>query len=344
MSEHKALEIRVSVDVGCHSHNVAMGLSSGEVLEEFQIAHGPEGFKYFFGRIERQQKKRRCPVAVAMEGYNGYARPLDAWTRGRTRGRCDFYGFSYFFDSNSLRHRWPSRIPRRAARYTDSGLTPNGTASCLPLRPRHSTHKYATPLPVPDIVLLYDLPLPRFRREPSLLDTLVPQDSLEILLSYSYPLTHPQSAPPPAASAQQTPSLPRSVHPPRSFLCPSGAYAPPTTPQCCESVLPLETPPASPFQPPLLHIFRTELWPLALSCQIVPTLSPFLANHVHVCPAAFHAHYTDTCPIPLDCEPHLPEADLDGDIEPIPENMAPPHKRLTCIDFETDAHCDDDDG
>ncbi len=84
MSEHKALEIRVSVDVGCHSHNVAMGLSSGEVLEEFQIAHGPEGFKYFFGRIERQQKKRRCPVAVAMEGYNGYARPLDGmvWARG----------------------------------------------------------------------------------------------------------------------------------------------------------------------------------------------------------------------------------------------------------------------
>ena len=35
VSEQKALEIRVSVDVGCHSHNVAMGLSSGEVLEEF---------------------------------------------------------------------------------------------------------------------------------------------------------------------------------------------------------------------------------------------------------------------------------------------------------------------
>ena len=83
MSEQNALEIRVSVDVGCHSHNVAIGLSSGEVLEEFQIAHGPEGFKYFFGRIERQQKKRGCPVAVAMEGYNGYARPLDGMVRSR---------------------------------------------------------------------------------------------------------------------------------------------------------------------------------------------------------------------------------------------------------------------
>lgn len=83
MSEQIPLEIRVSVDVGSHSHNVAIGLSSGEVLEEFQISHGPEGFKYFFGRIERQQKKRGCPVAVAMEGYNGYARPLDGMVRSR---------------------------------------------------------------------------------------------------------------------------------------------------------------------------------------------------------------------------------------------------------------------
>ncbi|MCZ6562008.1 MAG: hypothetical protein O6948_03635 [Deltaproteobacteria bacterium] len=44
MSEQIPLEIRVSVDVGSHSHNVAIGLSSGEVLEEFQISHGPEGF------------------------------------------------------------------------------------------------------------------------------------------------------------------------------------------------------------------------------------------------------------------------------------------------------------
>jgi len=40
VSEQNTLEIRVSVDVGSHSHNVAIGLSSGEVLEEFQIARG----------------------------------------------------------------------------------------------------------------------------------------------------------------------------------------------------------------------------------------------------------------------------------------------------------------
>lgn len=83
MSEQIPLEIRVSVDVGCHSHNVAIGLSSGEVLEEFQIPHRPEGFQHFFSRIEKQQKKRGYPVAVAMEGYNGYARPLDGLVRAR---------------------------------------------------------------------------------------------------------------------------------------------------------------------------------------------------------------------------------------------------------------------
>ena len=76
MSEEKSLELRVSVDVGYRRHSVAMGLSSGEVLEEFEIDHRPEGFQEFFSRIEKQRKKRNCAVAVAMEGYNGYARPL----------------------------------------------------------------------------------------------------------------------------------------------------------------------------------------------------------------------------------------------------------------------------
>lgn len=83
MSEKIPLEVRVSVDVGCHKHNVAIGLSSGEVLEEFEIAHRPEGFQYFFSQIESHRKNRGCPVAVAMEGYNGYARPLDSLVRAR---------------------------------------------------------------------------------------------------------------------------------------------------------------------------------------------------------------------------------------------------------------------
>jgi len=58
-----------------------MGLSSGEVLEEFEIEHRPEGFQEFFARIEKHHKGKSCEVAVAMEGYNGYARPLDSMVR-----------------------------------------------------------------------------------------------------------------------------------------------------------------------------------------------------------------------------------------------------------------------
>jgi transposase len=83
VSEEKSLELRVSVDVGYRRHSVAMGLSSGEVLEEFEIDHRPEGFQEFFSRIEKHLKQADCPVAVAMEGYNGYARPLDSLVRAR---------------------------------------------------------------------------------------------------------------------------------------------------------------------------------------------------------------------------------------------------------------------
>ena len=83
MSEERSVELRVSVDVGYRRHSVAMGLSSGEVLEEFEIDHRPEGFQEFFSRIEKHQKAKSCTVAVAMEGYNGHARPLDSLVRQR---------------------------------------------------------------------------------------------------------------------------------------------------------------------------------------------------------------------------------------------------------------------
>jgi transposase len=81
MKKNLPLELRVGVDVGCHSHNVAIGLSTGEILEEFTVVHEPEGFRQFFSRIEKNEKDYGCPVAVAMEGYNGYARPLDTLVR-----------------------------------------------------------------------------------------------------------------------------------------------------------------------------------------------------------------------------------------------------------------------
>ena len=81
MSEEKFNELRVSVDVGYRRHSVAIGLPSGEVLEEFEIEHRLEGFQDFFSRIEKHNYKQDHCVAVAMEGYNGYARPLDSMVR-----------------------------------------------------------------------------------------------------------------------------------------------------------------------------------------------------------------------------------------------------------------------
>lgn len=83
MSKTIIPEIRVSVDVGCHSHSVAIGLSGGEFIEEFEIEHNSDGFNQFFTRIKKQENRHGLPVSVAMEGYNGYARPLDRLVRAR---------------------------------------------------------------------------------------------------------------------------------------------------------------------------------------------------------------------------------------------------------------------
>ncbi len=76
-------ELRVGVDVGSRCHAVAVGLSDGSVLEEFEIPHMAEGFDDFFARIEVHARDHALPVAVAMEGYNGHARPLDTLVRAR---------------------------------------------------------------------------------------------------------------------------------------------------------------------------------------------------------------------------------------------------------------------
>jgi len=78
-----SLQLRVGVDVGSRCHTVAIGLSDGSLLEEFEIPHTAEGFQDFFARIEACGRCYRVPVAVAMEGYNGHIRPLDSLVRAR---------------------------------------------------------------------------------------------------------------------------------------------------------------------------------------------------------------------------------------------------------------------
>lgn len=76
-------DLRVSIDVGCYRHSVAVGLPGGQLLEEFELAHGPEGFDHFFERVGRLQQHHGGTVSVAMEGFNGWARPLDTLIRSR---------------------------------------------------------------------------------------------------------------------------------------------------------------------------------------------------------------------------------------------------------------------
>ncbi|OQK17554.1 transposase [Methyloprofundus sedimenti] len=78
MNIHNLAHLQVAVDIGSHEHYVAIGLSEGGILDEFSITHTPAGFQYFFSRIERQEHLYNRPVDVAMEGYNGWARPLDS--------------------------------------------------------------------------------------------------------------------------------------------------------------------------------------------------------------------------------------------------------------------------
>ena len=75
--------IRVSIDLGCHHHSVAIGLPEGNIIDEFEIEHNSKGFKEFFQHVEKWEAKYAWPVSVAMEGFNGYARPLDTLIRAR---------------------------------------------------------------------------------------------------------------------------------------------------------------------------------------------------------------------------------------------------------------------
>jgi hypothetical protein len=69
--------IRVGIDVGCKAHRVGVAGPDGALLEEFDVSHTREGFEDFFRRVGRHEQEQELPVAVAMEGWNGYARPLD---------------------------------------------------------------------------------------------------------------------------------------------------------------------------------------------------------------------------------------------------------------------------
>jgi transposase len=77
MSQNHSQELHVSIDVGCYQHDISVGLADGAFLGRFEINHDKVGFAEFFDQIEQYKTQSNGDVSVAMEGYNGHARPLD---------------------------------------------------------------------------------------------------------------------------------------------------------------------------------------------------------------------------------------------------------------------------
>jgi len=73
--------LRVGIDIGSASHRVAVGLPDGKLIDEFNVDHNAAGFSQFFKRITAHETHHQLPVMVAMEGFNGWARPLDGQIR-----------------------------------------------------------------------------------------------------------------------------------------------------------------------------------------------------------------------------------------------------------------------
>jgi len=71
-------QLHVAIDVGSQQHRVALGWEEGEPIEEFDCAHTSAGLSDFFKRIRKHEDIHHAEVCVAMEGYGGYARPLDS--------------------------------------------------------------------------------------------------------------------------------------------------------------------------------------------------------------------------------------------------------------------------
>lgn len=69
--------LHVAIDVGSQRHRVAVARGLAAPVEEFDCAHTPAGIGDCLARIRRYEAALGGEVRAAMEGYGGYARPLD---------------------------------------------------------------------------------------------------------------------------------------------------------------------------------------------------------------------------------------------------------------------------
>ncbi len=73
----------VAVNVGVKRHPVAIGTPDKRLARELDVDHTPEGLAAFVRAVETYTCGGALPVAVAMEGGCGHARPLDAQVLAR---------------------------------------------------------------------------------------------------------------------------------------------------------------------------------------------------------------------------------------------------------------------
>jgi transposase len=106
MSQMNMHTLRVGIDVGSQRHRVAVGLPNGKLIDEFDIDCHQIGFQQFFRRIDALETKHQLPVTVAMEGYNGWARPLD--------GQIRRHGYSLYNVNNLKLARYKEIFPAPA--------------------------------------------------------------------------------------------------------------------------------------------------------------------------------------------------------------------------------------
>jgi transposase len=70
-------ELQIGIDVGSLNHAIAIAKEDGTILQEFEISHNNRGFDSFFQIVDKLSTKYHAKINVAMEGYNGWARPFD---------------------------------------------------------------------------------------------------------------------------------------------------------------------------------------------------------------------------------------------------------------------------
>ena len=70
-------KLEIGIDVGSLNHAIAISDGAGNIIKEFEIKHSQKGFDKFFETVDREASKRDATISVAMEGYNGWARPFD---------------------------------------------------------------------------------------------------------------------------------------------------------------------------------------------------------------------------------------------------------------------------